>query len=258
MNITPFSFEEFEIRTTVIENDPWFIGKDVASALGYKNTRDALSRHVDNEDKRVVAFADHLGNEQKTTIINESGLYSLILRSKLESAKAFKRWVTSEVLPALRKTGSYTIQQPPTHAEALRGWADEIEIREELERQLEAAQPAIEFVEYSVNTEGTFSFDQAAKLLRMKTADGRPIGRNLLVKGLFNLGILMKSGNHKVPKQEHVNAGRFEVKYSLYQDDQGREFSTPTTQVTSKGLQWIRGRLISVGCSPVQQLVLVK
>ena len=105
-----FNNEEFgNVRSLVIDNEPWFVGKDVAEALGYKNVRDSLARHIDSDDKRDgVVIHDSMGREQKPIIINESGLYSLILSSKLESAKKFKRWVTSEVLPTLRKTGSYT------------------------------------------------------------------------------------------------------------------------------------------------------
>lgn len=104
-----FRNNEFgQIRTLTIDNEPWFVGKDVADALGYSNTRDALSKHVDDEDKGV-ANCDTLGGTQEMVIINESGLYSLIMSSKLSSAKKFKRWVTSEVLPSIRKTGSYSV-----------------------------------------------------------------------------------------------------------------------------------------------------
>ena len=104
-----FNNEEFgNVRSLVIDNEPWFVGKDVAEALGYKNVRDSLARHIDSDDKRDgVVIHDSMGREQKPIIINESGLYSLILSSKLESAKKFKHWVTSEILPTLRKTGSY-------------------------------------------------------------------------------------------------------------------------------------------------------
>lgn len=107
-NIQIFENSEFgKIRTLQINNQPYFVGKDVAIVLGYSNTRDALSRHVDDEDKGV-AKCDTLGGVQDLTIINESGLYSLILSSKLPTAKKFKRWVTSEVLPAIRQNGYYT------------------------------------------------------------------------------------------------------------------------------------------------------
>lgn len=102
-----FKNEEFgEIRTVVIGNEPWFVGKDVAVALGYKDTADSIKRHVDNEDKLARCFTAS-GQKREMIVINESGLYSLILSSKLPSAKKFKRWVTSEVLPTIRKTGHY-------------------------------------------------------------------------------------------------------------------------------------------------------
>lgn len=102
-----FKNEQFgEIRTVVIDNEPWFVGKDVATALGYKDTSDALKRHVDEDDKLTRCFTDS-GQEREMYIISESGLYSLVLSSKLESAKQFKKWVTSEVLPTIRKTGGY-------------------------------------------------------------------------------------------------------------------------------------------------------
>ena len=107
-----FNHPEFgNLRCIEKDGEPWFVGKDVATALGYAKARNAISVHVDNEDKKDAPIQGDLGGTQKMTIINESGLYSLILSSKLESAKRFKRWVTSEVLPALRKTGSYTISQ---------------------------------------------------------------------------------------------------------------------------------------------------
>lgn len=105
--LTVFNNEEFgEIRTITIDGEPWFVGKDVAEVLGYSNPRDALSKHMDAEDKGV-ANCDTLGGTQEMTIINESGLYSLIISSKLPNAKAFKRWVTADILPAIRKTGGY-------------------------------------------------------------------------------------------------------------------------------------------------------
>ena len=107
--IKVFNNAEFgEIRTLEINGEPYFIGKDVATILGYKNIRDAIAKHVDDDDKDDVAIRDSIGRMQNTTVINESGLYSLILSSKLSTAKKFKRYVTSEVLPSIRKTGSYS------------------------------------------------------------------------------------------------------------------------------------------------------
>lgn len=114
--IITFNNEEFgNVRTLTIDGEPWFVGKDIAECLGYSNTKDALRKHVDSDDKimgsqnATPSITDNLGRKQFPTFINESGVYSLILGSKLESAKKFKRWVTSEVLPSLRKTGTYTV-----------------------------------------------------------------------------------------------------------------------------------------------------
>lgn len=107
-NLQIFENEEFgEIRTVTIDNEPWFVGKDVAEALGYLKARNAISAHVSDEDKKDAPIQGTQGGTQNMTIINESGLYALIFGSKLESAKRFKRWVTTEVLPSIRKTGSY-------------------------------------------------------------------------------------------------------------------------------------------------------
>lgn len=105
-----FASDEFgSIRSIMIDSDPWFVGKDVAAALGYGDTDQALRKHVDTEDRLTRRF-NGSGQNRLMTVINESGLYALIFGSKLDSAKRFKRWVTSEVLPAIRKTGSYTVK----------------------------------------------------------------------------------------------------------------------------------------------------
>ena len=115
-----FNHPEFgNLRCIEIDGEPWFVGKDVATALGYAKARNAISVHVDNEDKKDAPIQGDLGGTQKMTIINESGLYSLILSSKLESAKRFKRWVTSEVLPCIRKTGGYVVGQENMPKEVL-------------------------------------------------------------------------------------------------------------------------------------------
>lgn len=117
-NLLAFNNSDFgEIRTVTIDGEPWFVGKDIALALGYSNTKDALSRHVDEEDKRQddgVVILDPMGREQHPTIINESGLYSLVLSSKLPTAKEFKHWVTKEILPSIRKTGRYIAPRVPS------------------------------------------------------------------------------------------------------------------------------------------------
>ena len=125
-HIQVFNNTEFgEIRTMEINGEPWFVGKDVAEALGYVKARNAIAKHVDDEDKKDAPIQGDLGGTQNMTIINESGLYSLILSSKLEGAKRFKRWVTSEILPSIRKTGAYA-----TDSAAAEYKARELRIRE--------------------------------------------------------------------------------------------------------------------------------
>lgn len=115
-----FNNEEFgQIRTVTIENEPWFVGKDVAEALGYVKARNAIASHVEDDDKRDAPIQGDLGGTQLMTIINESGLYALIFGSKLESAKRFKHWVTSEVLPSIRKTGKYQMENLSTEMKAI-------------------------------------------------------------------------------------------------------------------------------------------
>ena len=110
-----FNFENQEVRMQLIDDNPWFVGKDVTGVLGYSNSSDAISRHVFEEDKGV-AIHDTLGGKQNLVVVNESGLYALVFGSKLESAVKFKRWVTKEVLPAIRKTGTYQIPKDPMDA----------------------------------------------------------------------------------------------------------------------------------------------
>ena len=110
-----FDYYDNEVRTVIVDNEPYFVGKDVAEILGYKNVRDALSNHVDDEDKGVAKL-DTLGGKQNLIIINESGVYSLVFGSKLPGAKQFKRWVTKEVLPSIRKTGLFKITDNPMKA----------------------------------------------------------------------------------------------------------------------------------------------
>ena len=132
-----FNNEEFgQIRTVTIDNEPWFVGKDVATALGYKDTSDALKKHVLSEDKLTRRFADS-GQNREMYIINESGLYALIFGSKLDSAKRSKHWVTSEVLPSIRKHGMYAVDELVNNPELLIKVATELKEEREKNRELE-------------------------------------------------------------------------------------------------------------------------
>lgn len=126
-----------EVRTVLIDGEPWFVGKDVAQMLGYSNARDALTRAVDDEDKKMSGIPTPSRGVQEMTIINESGLYSLIMSSKLPTAKAFKRWVTSEVLPTIRRQGSYSVQQSITPAQLI---AAQAQVLVQMEQRMDAIQ----------------------------------------------------------------------------------------------------------------------
>lgn len=123
-----------EVRTILQDGEPWFVGNDVATALGYAKARNAVAMHVDEDDALKQGVTDSLGRTQETVFINESGVYSLVFGSKLESAKAFKRWITHEVIPAIRKTGTYSVQQKP--ATMLDALSQTVQALQEQERQM--------------------------------------------------------------------------------------------------------------------------
>ena len=227
-----FKNEDFgEIRTTEINGEPWFVGKDVAARLGYSNTVDAISKHVDIED-RGLAKCDTLGGTQEMVIINESGLYSLVLSSKLESAKRFKRWITSEVIPQIRKTGAYHI--PKTYAEALRALADETEKIETLKKQNQLMQPKAEFFDAVTDSKTAIPIGDVAKILDIG------IGRNKLFEFLRDKNILTSDNR---PYQRYIDAGYFRVIEQKYEVN-GEVRINIKTLVFQKGIDWIRKQLV--------------
>ena len=180
-----FNNAEFgQVRTMEINGEPWFVGKDVAEALGYSNSSKAVLVHVDNEDKQFVMIDiahSHFGNmpigQSKTAIINESGVYALIFGSKLPNAKKFKHWVTSEILPTIRKTGSYSITQtkPDSYmienpADRARRWAEEYEEKLALECKIAEQQPKVEYHDAVLNKSGLLTTTAIAKDLGFKSA----------------------------------------------------------------------------------------
>ena len=138
-----------EVRTVSIDGEPWFVGKDVAQLLGYAKPRNAVTLHVDEEDRKGALIQGSPGGTQEMTVINESGLYSLIMSSKLPSAKEFKRWVTSEVLPTIRRQGSYSIQQPMTPAQLI---AAQAQVLVQMEQRMDAIQSQQTALEQKVET----------------------------------------------------------------------------------------------------------
>ena len=238
-----FNNSEFgEIRTVVKDDDIYFAGKDIAEALGYKDTVNALKAHVDEEDKLTWRITTS-GQARNMTVINESGLYSLVLSSKLESAKRFKRWVTSDVLPALRRTGSYSMNIPQTLPEALRAYADEVEQHNKTKALVEAQRPKVLFAD-AVSTSNTdILVGDLAKLL---SQNGYAVGQNRLFERLRNEGFLIsrKGNSYNTPTQRAMEMGLFRIKETAITHSNGRVSLNKTPKVTGKGQQYFINRFI--------------
>ena len=229
--IKVFTNEDFgTIRTIEIDGDPWFVGKDVAQRLGYRDTSDALKNHVDDEDKLTRCFTDS-GQSREMYIINESGLYSLVLSSKLESARKFKRWITSEVIPQIRKTGAYHV--PQTYAQALRELADKAEKMEALQKQNQLMQPKAEFFDAVTDSKTAIPIGDVAKILDVG------IGRNKLFEFLRQKNILTSDNR---PYQRYIDSGYFRVIEQKYEVN-GEVRINIKTLVFQKGIDWIRKQL---------------
>ena len=230
-----FENEEFgSVRTMEINGVPYFVGKDVAEILGYSNSRKAIADHVDEEDKNTVTIRDGKGNPNQT-VINESGLYSLILSSKLPNAKKFKRWVTSEVLPAIRKTGSYYIQSKPDSytiedpAARARRWAEEYEEKKALEAKIEEQKPLVEYAEHIQASKDVIDMKSMAKLA---SKNGIKIGRNKLFSFLRDRKILDREN---IPYANYMDKEWFQVVESPYTFNNGDVKIIRTTLVSPKG-----------------------
>lgn len=224
------------VRTMDMEGEVWFVGKDVAEILGYTNPSKALADHVDEEDKLNNESLSSLG-QRGGWLINESGLYSLVLSSKLPTAKQFKRWITKEVIPSIRKTGGY-FATPKTYVEALRALADAEEEKERLALENEEMKPKAEFYDTVAESSTTFEVGVVAKILNFG------IGRNKLFKFLRNEGILNPDN---IPYQQYVDAGYFKVVEMQYGTLNGDTLVGKKTVVYQKGIDYIRKRLIKKG-----------
>ena len=229
-----------EVRAVTIDNEPWFVGKDVAEKLGYSNTRKAISDHVDSEDKTDgVTIRDPIGREQNPMFINESGLYSLVLSSKLPTAKAFRRWITSEVIPSIRKNGgSIHGQDRMTDAEllsrALLVAQRQIESRD---RQLEEMQPKALFADAVSASKSSILIGELAKLLRQNGVD---MGQNRLFDWMRDNGYLIRrdATDRNMPTQRSMDMGLFEVKETTITHSDGHITVNKTAKVTGKGQQY--------------------
>ena len=246
MELTIFKNDKFgSIRAVERNNEPWFVGKDVAEALGYVKARNAIANHVSNDDKKDAPIQGDLGGTQNMTIINESGLYALIFGSKLESAKEFKHWVTSEVLPSIRKTGGYiqgqeTMTDSELMAKALMVAQRQIEERN---KQIEEMAPKALFAEAVSSSKTSILVGELAKLI---TQNGYPIGQNRLFGWLRKNGYLMQTGSSRnLPKQRYVEQGLFEIKETTVLNADGSNRLTKTTKVTGKGQVYFVNKFIA-------------
>ena len=229
------------VRTMDMEGEVWFVGKDVAEILGYTNPSKALADHVDEEDKLNNESLSSLG-QRGGWLINESGLYSLVLSSKLPTAKQFKRWITKEVIPSIRKTGGY-FATPKTYVEALRALADAEEEKERLALENEEMKPKAEFYDAVTGGPTTLEVGTVAKILNCG------IGRNKLFEFLKNEGIL---DGRNIPYQRYVDAGYFRAVETRYLLPSGDYATYSKTVVYQKGVDFIRKRLIKKGYEPKQ------
>lgn len=242
-----FNFENQQVRTLKLNDEPYFVGKDVAKILGYSNTRDALSRYVDSEDKGVAKL-DTLGGKQNQTIINESGLYSLILSSKMPNAKRFKHWVTSEVLPAIRKHGAYmtdekafdVVNNKDGLASLLQQAADQLKQKD---IQIEKMKPKALFADAVATSKNDILIGQLAKILKQNDYN---TGQNRLFKWLREHHYLCAKGiRYNQPTQKAMNLGLFKVRERTVNNPDGSTRITVTTKVTGKGQQYFINRFLN-------------
>lgn len=237
-----FSNPEFgEIRTLVVNNEPWFVGKDVAAILGYSNPRKAIIDHVEVEDKNDgVTIRDSIGRDQNPTIINESGLYSLILSSKLPPAKKFKKWVTSEVLPSIRKTGGYMTAKQDDTPETIMARAIIIaqSTMERQKQQINALQadvkkltPDAEYTQQILKSENTWNTNVIAKEFGMSAVT--------LNKHLQQLGIQYKQHGMWLLSHDYQDKGYTKTKTYDYLNSRGEVCSRIQTEWTEVGRRWL-------------------
>ncbi len=237
-----FNSPEFgAIRTIEKDGEPWFVGKDVAAALGYEKPTDAVRKHVDVEDRGISKMETPSG-AQETTIINESGLYSLVLSSKLPTAKKFKRWVTSEVIPSIRKHGGYltpdkleeVLLKPDTLIQLAQNLKAEQEKRMALEVKMEEQKPKVLFAESVEAAKTSILIGELAKLLKQ---NGINIGQNRLFEWLRNNGYLIRrqGSDYNMPTQRAMEMGLFEIEETTITHSDGHIHVSKTPKVTGKG-----------------------
>ena len=241
-----FNFENHEVRSLLLNNEPWFVGKDVADVLGYSNSRKALNDHVDAEDKEVLTSRnvtlENIPN-RGITVVNESGLYSLILSSKLPSAKKFKRWVTSEVLPALRKTGQYQVKELSGQELMAKALIEAQSVLAAKDKQIEEMKPKVVFADAVATSHTSILVGELAKILKQ---NGIEMGQKRLFAWLRENGFLIKrkGTDYNMPTQKAMELGLFEIKEGSYVNGSGVNITTKTPKVTGKGQQYFINKFL--------------
>lgn len=244
-----FNFENQQVRTLTVDEEPYFVGKDVATILGYKNGSRDINTHVDEEDKLRYQIST-AGQMRDQILINESGLYSLILSSKLPNAKKFKRWVTSEVLPAIRKHGAYmtdekafdVVHNKTGLADLLQQAADQLK-----QKDIEIAEmkPKALFADSVATSHTTILIGELAKILR---GNGIDIGANRLFAWMREHGYLInrKGSDWNMPTQKSMDLGLFKIKETTINHSNGSTSISKTPKVTGKGQQYFVNKLSSL------------
>lgn len=242
-----FENAEFgKVRTMAINGEPYFVGKDVATILGYAKPLNALATHVDEDDSLKQGLIDSMGRTQETILINESGLYTLIFGSKLESAKRFKHWVTSEVLPSIRKNGGYiagqeTLSDEDLMAKALLVAQNKIAERDKI---IERMRPKEIFADAVAASHTSILIGDLAKLIKQ---NGVEIGQKRLFAWMRDNGYLIKrnGADWNMPTQKSMEMGLFEVKESTVNNPDGTVRINRTTKVTGKGQQYFINKFLN-------------
>jgi prophage antirepressor len=253
-NLQIFNFNGLDVRTVLIDGEPYFVGKDVAEVLGYRNTRDALKKHVDNEDKKSeIVNSSQLSQNatgyQNIDLITESGVYSLIFGSKLPTAKKFKHWVTSEVLPAIREHGAYmtdekafdVVNNKAGLADLLQQAADQLKQKD---IQIAEMKPKALFADSVATSNSTILVGELAKILR---GNGIEIGQNRLFDWLRKNGYLIskKGSSYNLPTQKSMNLGLFKIKETTINHSNGSVSISKTAKVTGKGQQYFINKFLN-------------
>lgn len=238
-----FNFESHEVRSLLLNNEPWFVGKDVAEALGYSKARNAIATHIDSEDKKDAPIQGTLGGVQEMTVINESGLYSLVLSSKLPSAKKFKRWVTSEVLPALRKTGQYQVKELSGSELMAKALIEAQSVLAAKDKVIEEMKPKVVFADAVATSHTSILVGELAKILKQNGID---MGQKRLFAWLREKGYLIKrqGTDYNMPTQKAMELGLFEIKEGSYVNGSGVNITTKTPKITGKGQQYFINKFL--------------